>query len=85
MEKENRYDFTADKIFEIAIRIERNGARFYREAAERVSDPALCELLLDLARMEEVHGKRFASFRSEITEEEKASPRSTRKATEWDT
>ena len=32
------YDFNADEIFEIAEQIERNGAKFYRTAAESVAD-----------------------------------------------
>jgi len=33
------YDFTADDVFEMAEQLERNGAKFYRTAAENVSDP----------------------------------------------
>ena len=32
------YDFNADEIFEIAEQIERNGAKFYRNAAESIAD-----------------------------------------------
>ena len=31
------YDFNADEIFEMAERLEKNGAAFYRNAAEAVS------------------------------------------------
>ena len=33
------YDFTADDIFEMAEQLERNGAQFYRNAAENTDDP----------------------------------------------
>ena len=32
------YNFNADEIFEIAEQIERNGANFYRTAAENITD-----------------------------------------------
>ena len=44
--------FNAEEVLEIACQIERNGAGYYRQAAERVSDPAARQMLLDLAAME---------------------------------
>ena len=32
------YDFNADEIFEMAEQLERNGAKFYRAAAESIND-----------------------------------------------
>ena len=32
-------DFNADEVFEIAEQIERNGAEFYRTAAENIYEP----------------------------------------------
>ncbi len=54
------YDFNANDILEMAERIEKNGAKFYRDAAGNVSDSSLKELLLDLASMEDNHEKMFA-------------------------
>jgi len=51
--------FNADEIFEMAEQIERNGAKFYRRAAEQVTSPDGSELLLNLAVMEDVHEKTF--------------------------
>jgi len=65
------YDFTANDVFEMAEQLERNGARFYRTAAENVSDPKSKELLLELAVMEDEHEKTFASLRADLTEAEK--------------
>ena len=61
--------FNADEIFEMAEQIERNGARFYRRAAEGAVDPRNRQLLLDLAAMEEEHEKVFASMRSDLANE----------------
>lgn len=65
------YDFTANDVFEMAEQLERNGAKFYRTAAENVSDPKSKELLLELAVMEDEHEKTFASLRADLTEAEK--------------
>ncbi len=66
------YDFNADEIFEMAEQIERNGALFYRKAAESVDDPAGKKLLLDFAAMEDVHEKTFAALRKDLSEKDKA-------------
>ena len=66
------YDFSADDIFAMAEQIERNGAKFYRTAAENVTAPAAKELLTGLAAMEDEHQKTFALLRVELAENEKA-------------
>ena len=65
------YDFTADDVFEMAEQLERNGANFYRKAAENVSDPRSKKLLIELAKMEDEHEKTFASLRADLTAAEK--------------
>jgi rubrerythrin len=67
------YDFNADEIFEMAEQMERNGAKFYRDAAETAADSANKELLTGLSKMEEAHQKMFKSLRAELTAAEKAS------------
>ncbi len=67
------YDFNANEIFEMAEQMERNGARFYRDAAEAAADPSNKELLTGLSKMEEAHEKIFESMRAELTAAEKAS------------
>ena len=57
--------FNADEIFEMAGQIERNGARFYRKAAER-ADGECREMLLRLAAKEEDHERTFAAMRAEL-------------------
>ena len=64
-------DFNADEVFEIAEQIERNGAKFYRTAAENVSDSDHKKLLLDLAAMEDEHEQTFKTLRSNLSRDEK--------------
>ena len=58
------YDFNADEVFEMAEQMERNGAKFYRDAAENTADPSNKEMLIGLSKMEETHEKMFASMRA---------------------
>ncbi len=67
------YDFNVDEIFIMAEQIERNGADFYRAAADAVVETEARELLNDLARMEVEHEKTFKALRAEISEQEKES------------
>ena len=60
------YDFNADEIFEMAEQMERNGAKFYHDAAEGVSGNEK-EWLLQLAAMEDAHEKIFQSIRSTLS------------------
>ena len=57
--------FNVDEVFEMAEQIERNGAKFYRAAAEKF--PAVREILLDLAAMEDDHEKTLAAMRTELS------------------
>ena len=67
------YDFNADEVFEMAEQMERNGAQFYRDAAETAADSSNKEVLMDLSKMEESHEKMFGSMRAELTAADKAS------------
>lgn len=67
------YDFNADEIFEMAEQMERNGAKFYRDAAETAADSSNKELLIGLSKMEDAHEKIFGSMRAELTAADKAS------------
>lgn len=66
------YDFNADDIFEMAEQLERNGAKFYRAAAESVSDQNAKAFLLKLAAMEVEHEKTFSQMRASLADDEKA-------------
>jgi rubrerythrin len=63
--------FNAIEIFEIAERIERNGVKFFRRAAEVLSDQDLCQILLSLAEMEAEHEETFANMRKQISHKER--------------
>ncbi|MBW2641051.1 MAG: rubrerythrin, partial [Deltaproteobacteria bacterium] len=63
--------FNADEIFEMAIRIENNGAAFYRKAASLQSDDKNKKFLEGLAKMEDQHKKIFTELRTTLKEKEK--------------
>jgi rubrerythrin len=65
------YDFNAKDVFDMAIRIEQNGAKFYRDAADSVDDQAHKDLLLELAGMEDDHEQTFKEMESDLTKSEK--------------
>ena len=62
--------FNADEVFEMAERIERNGAAFYRKAASAAAARAK-DLFLRLAGMEDRHEKTFAAMRAGLSEAER--------------
>ncbi len=47
--------FNADEVFDMAVRIETNGAEFYRKAASLQEDEENSNFLNGLARMEDRH------------------------------
>jgi hypothetical protein len=63
--------FNADEIFEMAIRIEKNGAAFYRKAAGLQADAKNQKFLQGLANMEDRHQLIFTEMRTTLTEKEK--------------
>ena len=64
--------FSADDVFQIAMDMEENGARFYSRAAERAKEEHARKLLLDLAAMENWHEEVFAKMRAELPTAEEA-------------
>jgi len=63
--------FNANEIFEMAEEMERNGAKFYRKAAQNASDKQTKQMLLDMADMEDGHLKTFQNMREELSDREK--------------
>lgn len=59
--------FNAEEILEIACQIERNGAAFYRAAANLVSLQDSQKLLLELADMEDGHELTFTHMKDQQT------------------
>lgn len=67
------YKFSADEVFEMAKNIERNGAAFYKEAAEKITVEDQKKFLIELSQMEESHEKIFQEMQKEFADMEKAS------------
>ena len=63
--------FNADEVFEMAIRIENNGAAFYRKAAGLQTDPENQKFLEGLADMEDQHRTIFTEMRTTLIEKDK--------------
>jgi rubrerythrin len=63
--------FNANEIFEMAEEMERNGAKFYRKAAQNASDNQTKQMLLDMADMEDGHLKTFEEMREQLSGQEK--------------
>jgi len=61
--------FNAEEIFQVAIRIEENGAAFYRKAADFSQAGAHKKLLESLATMEDGHKKIFLDMKAKIADE----------------
>ncbi|NIP25755.1 MAG: rubrerythrin [Phycisphaerae bacterium] len=59
--------YNAEEIFEMAVQLERNGAKFYRAAAEKL--PAVRQVLIDLAAMEDEHEKTFTNMREQLSDQ----------------
>lgn len=59
--------FNADEIFEMALKIEQNGEKFYRDSATKVADPQAIQLLLKLADMEADHQGVFHGMKSSLS------------------
>lgn len=61
-------EFTATDIFDIAIQIEQNGARFYRRAANLVDQENHKQFLTSLADMEDDHENTFSAMKDQLTD-----------------
>jgi len=55
--------FLANEILDIAIQLEKNGEKVYRDAGGKVSDPRLSALLTWMADEESRHGKYFSRLK----------------------
>lgn len=66
--------FTIADIRDIAIQIEQNGEKAYRQASQQVTDPKIAEIFTWMADEEKRHAQWFASIDSDkqLTEEQQA-------------
>ena len=63
--------FNADEAFEMAEQIERNGAKFYREAAAKAPERQIKDMFLRLAAMEDTHLRVFQQMRTTLSDQDK--------------
>jgi rubrerythrin len=63
--------FNADEIFEMALKIEKNGEKFYRDSAAGIADPEAIQLLLKLADMEVDHQRIFSGMKTALSPADK--------------
>lgn len=61
--------WSADEVFEMAEQMEREGAAFYRAAADAADDEELRKVLLELAAQEESHLRTFGEMRARLRDE----------------
>ena len=61
--------FSVAEVLEMACQIERNGARYYRRAAELLAEPEAGKLLRDLAAMEDDHELAFSAMKDVVAQE----------------
>jgi rubrerythrin len=62
--------FSAGEVFEMAKNIERNGAKFYRKAADQFDDKIASDLLMELAEMEDDHLRTFTEMKADLSARE---------------
>ena len=67
--KEDLNMFSLREVFDLAIRIEKNGEQYYREAVEKVSNPSLRSMLEWLAEQESKHQSWFSERKERLDTE----------------
>ena len=63
--------FNAEEIFDLAILIEKNGAAFYKKAADNMSDAGIKDILTQLVDMEIDHERTFIELKNELVPADK--------------
>lgn len=61
--------YNADEVFEMAIKIEKNGEKFYERAAEIATEPKAKDMLQRLKDMEASHQIIFKKLRAKLVDE----------------
>lgn len=62
-------ELDALEVLQIAVRIEQNGVRYYRAAAQRVGDPEAAALLEQLGQWEQRHVEVFSEMRDRLSQQ----------------
>ena len=60
-------NFSSSEIFEMAERIERDGADFYSKASQMFDNPYIHDLLLKFSRWEKRHEETFSQMRQQLS------------------
>jgi rubrerythrin len=60
--------FTIGDVMDMAVQIEENGEKFYRDAAKEAADPSLASMLQWLADEEIQHAEKFSEMKQEAQE-----------------
>lgn len=60
------FNFNAAEVFDIAIKIEENGKRFYDQGREIVKDPAVQKLFAELSLEEIKHKEKFTTLKNQL-------------------
>jgi len=60
------FNFNAAEVFDIAIKIEENGKRFYDRSRELVKDPEVQKLFAELAQEEIKHKEKFTALKNQL-------------------
>ena len=58
--------FTTEEILDIAVKIESNGEKIYRNAARKISSPELVSLLHWMADEEALHARHFSDMKASV-------------------
>ena len=62
-------EFNAFEVFEIAQKLERNGARFYRKAAGLFKEPHIRNMFIELANWETKHIEVFVNMKKQLAQQ----------------
>jgi rubrerythrin len=60
--------FTTEEILDIAVKLETNGEKIYRDAARNISSPELVSLLHWMADEEALHAKNFSDMKASVAD-----------------
>lgn len=60
------FNFNAAEVFQVAIKIEENGKKFYDHAVKVIDDPAVKKLFEELGLQEVEHKKRFENLKAQL-------------------
>jgi rubrerythrin len=66
------YNFNVAEVFDVAIKIEENGKRFYEQSLNVIKDAGVRKLFQDLASQEMEHKAKFEELKSKFSKDDTA-------------